>query len=225
MAAESFSSADGGERNRFVLERWQAYDAESRANVLRIIAIGVFYLAHLWSYFSAQGKVPNYGFFQVADAGEIGKRFHIEITLLAVTWTILALGVLLSLQQRIFPSWLPYLTTSCDMILLSLVLCISNGPRSPLVAGYFLILVLAALRLSLPLMRFATATTALAYLVLLGCNKWLPLADSLRDAQRVPRYHQIIVLAAIVLAGIMLGQIIRTAWRLIEHSSSSDGPK
>ena len=44
---------------------WQAYEAESRANLLRIVAIGAFYLVHLWSYFSAQGKVPNCGFFQL----------------------------------------------------------------------------------------------------------------------------------------------------------------
>ena len=32
------------------------------------------------------------GFFQVADAGAISKHFHIEITMLAVAWAMLALG-------------------------------------------------------------------------------------------------------------------------------------
>jgi hypothetical protein len=207
---------------RFVIERWQAYDAESRANVLRIIAIGAFYVVHLWSYFSAQGRVPNFGFFQVAAAGEISRQFHVEITLLTVAWASLALGVLLALQQRMFPAWLPYLTTGCDIILLTLVLCIANGPRSPLVAGYFLILVRASLRLNLRLVRFATVGTALAYFILLGC-KWLPAAQSLRGDQQVPRYHQIIVLVAIVLAGVMLGQVVRAAWQLVDRSSP-DGP-
>ena len=219
MAADTSFLRTDAERSRFVAERWQAYDAESRANMLRIIAVGAFYLVHLWSYFSAQGKVPNFGFFQIADAGEIGKQCHIEITLLAVAWSMLALGVLLALQQRIFPIWLPYCTTACDIVLLTVVLCISSGPRSPLIAGYYLILVLAALRLSLQLVRFATVASALAYLVLLGCGKWLPFAVALRDQQRVPRYHQVIVLVAIVLAGVMLGQIIRTVWRMIDDSS------
>jgi hypothetical protein len=165
--------------------------------------------------------VPDFGFFQVAAAGEISKQFHIEITLLTVAWATLALGILLTLQQRIFPAWLPYFTTGCDIVLLTLVLCISNGPRSPLVAGYFLILVLAALRLNLRLVRSATVGAALAYLVLLGC-KWVPMSASLPGAQAVPRYHQIIVLVAILLAGVMLGQVVRATWQLVDRSSGSN---
>ena len=214
MAADSSSSATDIQQDRFVAARWQAYDAESRANMLRIFAIGAFYLVHLWSYFSAQGRLPNMGFFQVADAGAISKHFHIEITMLAVAWAMLALGVLLALQQRVFPTWMPYCTTASDIVLLTVLLCISSGARSPLVSGYFLILVLATLRLSLPLVRFATIGAALGYVVLLGCQKWMPFAEELRGQQNVPRYHQIIVLVAILLAGVMLGQIVRTAWRM-----------
>lgn len=203
-------------RERFIAQRWQAYDAESRANLLRIIAVGAFYIVHLWSYFSSQGRVPNFGFFQIADAGEISRQFHVQITLLAVAWAMLALGVLVALQQRIFPPWLPYCTTACDIVLLSSVLSISNGARSPLVAGYFLILVLATLRMSLPLVRFTTVACAFGYLAVLGCCKWVTASAALRAEQQVPRYHEVIVELAIVLAGIMLGQVVRTVWRLVK---------
>jgi hypothetical protein len=165
--------------------------------------------------------VPNWGFFQLADSGEISTKFHIEMTLLAVAWAMLALGVLLVLQQRIFPLWLPFCTTACDIVLLTSVLCISSGARSPLVAGYFLILVLAALRLNLPLIWCATALCGLGYLAVLGYAKWFPLADGVGQS-RVPRYHQVIVLLAIVLAGVMLGQIVRAVWRLVNVQSSPD---
>src|SRR3954452_5421392 len=105
MAVSPTSPVIGTERNWFIAERWQAYEAESRANLLRITAIGAFYLVHLWSYFSSQGKLPNFGFFQLADAGEISRQFHLEITLLTVAWAMLALGILVALQQRIFPLW------------------------------------------------------------------------------------------------------------------------
>jgi hypothetical protein len=217
MAADTSALPVETTRERFILERWQAYEAESRANLLRITAIGAFYLVHLWSYFSSQGKVPNFGFFQLADAGEISRQFHLQITLLTVAWAMLALGILVALQQRIFPLWLPYVTTACDIVLLTTVLCISSGARSPLVAGYFLILVMCALRLSLPLVRCATVGCALGYLAVLGYSKWSPIANELRAAQQVPRYHQVVVLLAIGLAGIMLGQIVRTVWRIVEH--------
>jgi len=222
MAVAPSSISTSADRNWFIAQRWQAYDAESRANFLRIIAIGAFYLVHLWSYFCSQGRVPNFGFFQLADAGEISKQFHILITLLAVAWAMLALGILLALQQRIFPLWLPYFTTACDIVLLTSIICIGSMARSPLIVGYFLIIILATLRLSLPLIWFATAGSGLGYLCVLGCAKWPErfgftkvLGDAVAD-YRVPRYHEVIVLVAIVMAGVMLGQIVRRVRHLAE---------
>ena len=210
------------ERNWFIAQRWQAYEAEGRANLLRIIAIGAFYSIHLWSYFSARGRLPNFGFLQVAEEGAISQRFHVSVTLLAVAWAMLALGILLALQQRIFPRWLPYFSTGCDIVLLTSIICLGSVARSPLVAGYFLILVLATLRLSLPLIWFATGGCALAYLSVLGCAKWPSTfgIDTIVPASveiRLPRYHQVIVMLAIILAGVMLGQIVRRVRRLAEE--------
>jgi hypothetical protein len=222
MAAGLSSLSTEADRSWFIAQRWQAYEAESRANLLRIIAIGVFYLVHLWSYFGSQGWLPNYGFLQIAESGEISKRFHLLVTLVAVAWAMLALGILLALQNRIFPRWLPYFSTGCDIVLLTSIVCLGGMARSPLVVGYFLILILAALRLSLPLIWFATAGCGLAYLCVLGCVKWpeyASLAQSLGQNAaelRVPRYHELIMLVAIVMAGVMLGQITRRVRNLAE---------
>jgi hypothetical protein len=223
-AGDQVSAIGSSEQNWFIAQRWQAYEAEGRANLLRIIAIGAFYIIHLWSYFSSQGRLPNFGFLQLAAAGEVSKQFHVLVTLLAVAWAMLALGILLALQQRIFPRWLPYFSTGCDIVLLSSIICLGSVARSPLVAGYFLILVLATLRLSLPLVRFATAGCALAYLCILGCAKWPSTfgIDAITPAAvdiRVPRYHQVIVMLAIILAGVMLGQIVRRVRHLAVESA------
>jgi hypothetical protein len=222
MAAGSSSISSEADRSWFIAQRWQAYEAESRANLLRIIAIGVFYLVHLWSYFGSQGWLPNYGFLQIAESGEISKRFHLLVTLVAVAWAMLALGILLALQNRIFPRWLPYFSTGCDIVLLTSIICLGGMARSPLVVGYFLVLIVAALRLSLPIVWFATAACAMAYMCVLGCAKWpehLGLAESLGQTAndlRVPRYHELIVLVAVVMAGVMLGQIVRRVRHLAE---------
>lgn len=222
MAVGSLTTSAQGEQNWFIAQRWQAYAAESRANLLRIAAIGAFYLVHLWSYFSSQGRVPNYGFFQLADAGEIPKQFHIMVTLIAVAWAMLALGILLALQHRMFPRWLPYFSTGCDIGLLTSIVCLGGMARSPLVVGYFLILILSTLRLSLPLVWFATIGSLIAYLCVLGCAKWpehllgSTSSGSPSAELRVPRYHELIVLVAIAMAGVMLGQIVRYVRRLAE---------
>jgi hypothetical protein len=210
----------GSAQDWFIVQRWQAYHAEARANLLRIIAIGAFYAIHLWSYYSAQGRLPNVGFLQIAQAAEINRQFHILVTLVAVAWAMLALGILLALQQRVFPRWLPYFSTGCDIVLLTCVISLGAAARSPFVAGYFLILVLTTLRLSLPLIWFATGGCGLAYLCVLGVAKWperFGAAKLLGEAPldlRVPRYHQVIILLSILLAGVMLGQIVRRVRRL-----------
>jgi hypothetical protein len=223
--------ASASDRNWFIAQRWQAYEAEARANLLRIIAIGAFYLVHLWSYFSAQGRLPNFGVLQLAGAGEINEQFHLLVTLMAVAWAMLALGILIALQQRMFPRWLPYFSTGCDIAMLTGIICIGSAARSPLVAGYFLILVLSGLRLSLPLIWFSTAGCAFAYLCVLGIAKWPDrfgitelLGETTADL-RVPRYHQMIMLLAIVLAGVMLGQIVRRVGHLAGKLAEANGQK
>jgi hypothetical protein len=229
MAAGGTSSASV-ERNWFILQRWQAYEAEGRANLLRIIAIGAFYLVHLWSYFSAQGRLPDFGFLQLAGAGEINKQFHLLITLLAVAWAMLALGILLALQQRIFPRWFPYFSTACDVVMLTAIICIGSAARSPLLVGYFLILILSALRLSLPLVWFSTLGCVVSYLCVLGIARWpdrfgvAKLLGETTSDLRVPRYHQVITLLAILLAGVMLGQIIRRVRHMAQEFAQRNQP-
>lgn len=197
------------EESWYITRRWQEYSAEGRANLLRIVAVGALYLVHLWSYFSSQGWLPQLGFLQLAAAGEVDRQFHIAVTLLAVAWAMLALGIQLCLVQRIFPRWLPYVSTAADVVLLTSMITLGSGPRSPLVGCYFLILVLATMRLSLPLVRFATVAAAVGYVFVLGAAKWAPAMSKLASETRVPRYHQLIVLASLVLAGVMLGQLVR----------------
>jgi hypothetical protein len=222
MAAGSSYLSTEADRSWFIAQRWQAYEAESRANLLRIIAIGAFYLVHLWSYFGSQGHLPSYGFLQIAESGAISKQFHVLVTLVAVAWAMLALGILLALQQRMFPRWLPYFSTACDVAMLTGIICLGGMARSPLIVGYFLVLTLVTLRLSLPLIWFATATCELGYLCVLGCAKWperLGFTSLLGETGadlRVPRYHQISVIVAIAVAGVILGEIIRRVRYLAE---------
>lgn len=216
------------ERNWFITERWQQYDAERRANVLRIIAIGAFYSIHLLNYWSSQGRISGLGFFQLGSDGPLDPTFHASITMLAMAWSMLCLGIMLSLRRHLLPWWLKYVSTGCDLFLLSSVLYLASGPRSPLVAGYFLLIAMATLRMNLPLVRFTTVGSLCGYVCLLGSAKWPEFFGKGEADNSIPRYHQLIVLLALILCGVVLGQVVRSVRKMAteyQHLQSAERDK
>jgi hypothetical protein len=197
MSASITADSEVARRQWFIVERWEEYDGENRANLLRIIGIGAFYFVELLNRY----------YFEVVD-----ERFHQTVTALAVAWTMVALGTLLCLRRQIFPPALKYVTTGADVLLLTGILMVADGPRSPLVIGYFLVIALAALRFQLRLVWFGTLGAMAGYLVLLGYAKWFAGREESLLGPRditVPRYHQLIFLVGLALCGIVLGQAIR----------------
>lgn len=189
------------QRSWFIAGRWQEYEGEARANLLRIAAIGAFYSVELLNYHGLQTSL-----LQLPPVAGVDRKFHLAVTAIAASWTLLSLGVLLCLKRNVFPAALKYVTTACDIVFLSGLLTLADGPRSPLVVGYFLLLAIATLRFSLPLVRFATLGSIAGYLFVLGYARWYAAPE--RNL-RIERYQQIIMLLAIALTGIVLGQVIR----------------
>jgi hypothetical protein len=188
MPPDAKTVAGGDDRQWFIVGRWQQYEGESRANLFRIIAVGLFYcveLANSW-------------------AGLVDRPFHQAVTALALAWALVALVVLICLTHHVFPASLKFLSTTADLVLLTVILMLADGPKSPLVVAYCLLIVLALLRFSLPLVWFATGGSILCYMFLLGYARWFATRDI-----RVARYQQAIFLLALVLTGLILGQVVR----------------
>ena len=198
MSATQEVGTEGADRQWFIVGRWQEYEGEARANLLRIVGIVVFYLVELVNYHGLR-----LGFLEIPKVEDVNERFHQAVTALAVAWTMVGLGILLSLRRQIFPSQLKFISTGCDLVFLTAILTVADGPRSPLLVGYFLIIALSSLRFSVPLIWFATAGSMAGYLFLSGYAKWF------REALRVPRYHQVMFLLGLLLTGIALGQVVR----------------
>ena len=186
------------DRHWFIVGRWQEYEGEARANLLRIIGIAAFYTIELINYHGL-----NLGFLEIPKVEEVDKPFHQAITALSVAWTMVGLGILLCLRRQVFPAALKFISTGCDIVLLTAILTVADGPKSPLVVGYLLVIALSTVRFNLPLVWFSTAGSAAGYIFLLGHAKWF------REATRVPRYHQLMFLLAVLLTGVVLGQVIR----------------
>jgi hypothetical protein len=175
--------------------------------LLRIAGVGGFYLIELLNYYGV-----HLGPLELPASVDLA--LHREMTAIVVAWTMMSLATLLCLQLRIFPAWLKYATTLCDVVLLSLTLMIADGPRSPLIVGYFLIIVLAGLRFQLPLIWCATIAAMLGYLIV-AWNKVLDVIVRKPDLT-VPGYYQLIMLLALLLTGVVLGQIIRRVRAMAE---------
>lgn len=216
MAIVSPNPDPAAERTWFIVSRWQEFEGEGRANLLRLIGIAVFYAIELVNYYGV-----DLSFVQMPAVVE--RPFHLAVTFLAVAWTMLCLGVLLCRQQGIFPTWLKYLSTGCDVVLLTSILTLADGPKSPLVVAYFLVIVLASLRFSLQLIWFATAGAIGGYLFLLGFARWGSIPGWEKPDLTVARYHQIIFVLALVLTGVVLGQVIRRIRRLAEEYAERMG--
>jgi hypothetical protein len=201
-------SSDSTDARWPIVQRWQEYRGEKRAAVLRLTAIAGFYGVELMNYHGlALGPL------ELAPSGQVTREFHVSVTALAVAWTMAGVGVLLCLRNRLFPRWLKYVSTCIDLALLTSVLVLADGPRSPLIVGYFLIVALSTTRFSLPLVRCATIGSMLCYLSLNGFSRWFTERDI-----GVPRYHQLIVLIALLMTGLVVGQVLRLARNLAEDA-------
>jgi hypothetical protein len=186
----------GPDRSWYIVSRWLEFEGESRANVLRLIAIAAFYVVELINYHGL-----NLGAVEMPQV--VDRKFHVTVTSLAVGWTLVGLIVLYCQSHHFFPRAMKFVSTGLDVIFLTFVLAAATGPQSPLLVGYFLLIALSALRFHLPLIWFATLSSMAGYVVLVGYAKWY--AAQLH----VPRYHQLITLLAMALLGIIVGQMIR----------------
>lgn len=181
------------QRQWFIATRWQEYTGESRANLLRITAVGAFYVVQFFHYAGLE------------EPAEADRTFHHAATWIAAAWAAMALTVLVSLQRRVFPLSLKFFSTGADLVLLTALASLGGKASSPLVFAYFLIVALAALRFSLPLVWCATLGSIGGYLVLVYAQDDRPFDSD----HTTPVVQQMVTALSLALTGVTLGQVIR----------------
>jgi len=203
--------ADSASRDRqwYIVGRWQEYEGEGRANLIRILAIGLFYTVQLSHYYGFVDRGPDDPAFQQATV------FHHAATTLAVAGSLASLAILLCMRRRVFPGSLKYVSSSVDILLVTCLASIGEGPKSPLVVVYFLIIAMAGLRFSLRLVWCTSIGSMLGYLALVGVKD-----DQWFDPNHfVEPVEQIMTLASLALTGVIIGQVIRRVRALAEDYS------
>jgi len=207
MATATFTGS--AQRQWYIVGRWQEYEGESRANLLRIVAIGAFYIVQL----------INFHIIYAGDPQQL--PFHQQATGIAVAWTMVALAVMLCLRRRMFPAALKYCSTACDLLLLTSLAALANRALSPLVFAYFVIIAMSALRFSLGLVWFTTLGAMLGYYALVGLTDptWFD-----KD-HVVPPATQLITLLSLGLSGIVIGQVVRRVKAIAAEYAERIGAK
>ena len=195
----------------------RAVAAELRVNLIRIISISAFYLIHLWNYLAPNLGTAVSGFIGLGDVAVSGPR-HIAVTTLCLAWLMVAFIVHFLIDQRKASDRLTLWSTLADIVLLTAILSVSSGPAGPMVAGYFLILMLTGLRFNLRLVRNATVAAVIGYLAVLAVSRWPMGVLEKNEMANVPRYHQAMILVAIIISGVIMGQIVRHAYVLSADS-------
>ena len=209
MSADAAPDLTSEKWQWFVVGRWQEFAGEARANLLRIIAVGAFYTVELVNYHV------------IGKGGDEYLAFHRSATAVAVAWTLVALGVLLCLRRQTFPPALKFVSTVLDIALLTaLAMSVTGptgGPASPLAFIYFLIIAMAALRFSLPLVWVATLGSMAGYMTLVAVADMRAHGQWFDENHAVPVVEQLMMLLALGLTGIIVGQVIRRVRAVAEE--------
>jgi len=187
------------------VRRVEEWAGEVRVNLIRLAGIVLFYGRHLVEYLLA------------APDSSVRGVYHLRVTWVAGAWAAAVVLVRYQLARRVVPPWLKYATTAWDLFLVTLLCTLAGGPRSPLILLLFLVVAMAPLRLSLRLVYATTAGAILAYLAVLAIYAWGKVGYEKYYATpelRIPRSEEAIHVLALLVAGLLAGQVVRQARRI-----------
>lgn len=186
--------------------RVEAWAGEIRVNLVRLVAIVLFYARHLIEWAMASPDAPVRG------------RYHVIVTVVVVAWALEAFVLHVWLLRRHYSPAILYGAILWDAALITGLCLASGGPRTPLLLLYFPLIASAPLRLSLGAVYAATASAMAGYLVYLGHYAWVVVGFRRYYASpplRVPRSEEAIVLLAMLVCGLMAGQLVRQVRRMV----------
>ncbi len=189
-------------------QRLESWAGEVRVNLIRAAGLVAFYGYHLINFFGLNEEVRG--------------RFHAAVTAIVLVWAFVILLLHVCLSRRYVPPGLKYFSTAADLILITAMLILTrDGPHSPLMLLYFLVIASAPLRLSLPLVYVATLGSMAAGFVLVGYQYFFLIGpvNYYQSTERIPHTVQVIYLLSLGTAGILAGQMVRQARRLVEGYS------
>lgn len=204
MANQIQSNAGDDAKAWFAASQWSAFKGEIRVNQLRLAAITGFYLTHLFHYFGLDQMLGLPAVNSIIPENQ-ALPFHQAVTAMAVAWLCVVAAVRTCLSVPYFPTALPYIATTMDALLLSILLYATRGPASAMVGVYFLIIAMAGLRFKVRLVWCAVAASALGYRGLF-MTPWI--GPPVLKFQSYPYYQRSLAVLCMVVMGLIQSGII-----------------
>lgn len=190
--------------------RLEAWAGETHVNLIRAVALVGFYGYHLLNVYV------------LSNDPELRGPYNLKVTCVVLAWT-LAVGALhLCLSRRWVPPALKYVAVFWDLAMITVLLLVdkSAGPHSSLVVLYFVVTAAAPLRLSLRLVYATTLGAMAAATLMMGCYVFVLVGSADYYAPgspwAVPRSSEIVFLLALGATGLLAGQVVRQARRLLQ---------
>jgi len=177
------------------LTRREAWAADRRSNAIRLGAVGVFTV----------NEFINYHVLHVVDL-----RFHVGSLLIVGIWVLSSILFTILLREHIWPRQISYVIMSTDVLLLTWLLLLADGPKSPLVVLYFLIIAMSGTRVDPRVCLFTAGAAAFGYGAVLQFTKLQ------RPEFLVPPYHAVIVALALLLTGVVMAHLVGRALSLLD---------
>lgn len=191
-----------------VARRLQNLEGEATLNLLRLLAVAVFFTVHVVN--RASGGLGAGTPITLAN-GLVVPVFDTVATAIALAWTGAAGGVLLALRLPRPPRVLPTLMSLVDIGLLSVLVFIGNGPTSPLVHVFSPLIAATSLRGR----RVDVWLVTFGSLVVYGAS--VALAAQLSPANLPPSHHVLFVAAALGITGLVVDLLVANTWSLAER--------
>jgi hypothetical protein len=188
--------------------RPEAWAGEVRVNLIRVAALVAFYGHHLLNAFV------------FSNDPELRGRYNAAVSSVVLAWGVAAFVIHVCLSRRWVPAAMKYAVTFWDLVMLTALLVAGGeGPRTPLIFIYFVIVAAAPLRLSLTLVTATTFGAMVFAAIALGHYVFFKVGTAAYYAEgstyRIPRAHEVMFLLAIGAAGLLAGQSVRQARRLV----------
>jgi hypothetical protein len=177
------------------LMRRETWAGDQKASRIRLAAVVVFTL----------NELVNYHVLHVVDL-----RFHVGSLLVVAVWLVATALFSVLLREHILPRATSYLIAGTDVLLLTWLLLLADGPRSPLVVLYFLIIGLSGMRLAPAVCVFTGIAATVGYGAVLEFTK------RQKPEFLIPPYHAVIVALALVMMGIVMAHLVGRALLLLD---------
>jgi hypothetical protein len=179
------------------LKRRETWAGDQKANRIRLAAVGLFTI----------NEFINYHVWHVVD-----KKFHVGSLLIVGIWVAATALFSIMLREHIWPRAISYVIVSTDVLLLTWLLFLADGPKSPLVVLYFLIVALSGVRVDPMVCLYTAAASAFGY------GAVLEFVKRQKPEFLVPPHHAIIVALALLLMGVVMAHLVGRALTLLNEA-------